>query len=48
MDLHFDSVDPLQAERKLAGNEVPYSPLSTPSAKGRTQEMSNTSNSLTL
>lgn len=40
MDLHFDSVDPLQAERKLAGNEVPYSPLSTPSAKGRTQEMS--------
>lgn len=40
MDLCFDSVDPLQAEGKLAGNEVPYSHLSTPCAKGRTQEMS--------
>lgn len=40
MELHLDSVDPLQAEGQLAGNEVPYSHLSTPSTKGRTQETS--------
>lgn len=32
MDLRLSSVDPLQAEGKLAGNEVPYS-LRTPSTK---------------
>lgn len=40
MEPHLDSVDPLQAEGKLAGNEVPYSHLSTPSSKGRTQDTS--------
>lgn len=38
--LHLDSVDPLQAEGKLAGKEEPYSHLSTASTQGRTQDTS--------
>lgn len=40
MHLHLDSVDPLQAEGKLARTKVPYSHPSTPSTKGRIQETS--------